>query len=271
MNTTRIKNIPGAKQSLVERYNCGPVKLSGDRQKFIHLVDRGIADNLGLRGPAERAIQLEESVMTPQATVKIPRRLPDGTHVLLRPVMPEDRERIQNGMAALSPRSRYLRFFTSASRLSDEQLRYFSEVDQCNHVAWIALDSSVRTYPGLGVARFIRIKEEPTVAEVALTVIDAYQRKGLGTILLALLYLVAETQGFLTLRAAVIGENTTMLKWLHNLGAAGSCERGEYRLNLTVHRDLTCLPQTPSGEKFKHAIEALQTAFHEHHTYEKHS
>ena len=49
--------------------------VDGDRRKFIHLIDGGISDNLGLRGPVERAIKLEESVMTPQATVKIPRRL----------------------------------------------------------------------------------------------------------------------------------------------------------------------------------------------------
>jgi GNAT superfamily N-acetyltransferase len=195
--------------------------------------------------------------------------LQDGTHVLLRPVMPDDQERIQNGMAALSSESRYFRFFTSAARLSDQQLRYFTEVDQHDHVAWIALDSSDPKHPGLGVARFIRTKGEPTVAEMAFTVVDAYQHIGLGTILLALLYLIAETQGFQTLRAAVVGENTSVLKWLHNLGAAGSCEQGEYRLNLTVHRDLARLPQTPSGENFKHAIETVQTAFYEHHTYEK--
>jgi len=123
------------------------------------------------------------------------------------------------------------------------------------------LDSSDPQHPGLGVARFIRIKGEPTVGEIAITVIDAFQRRGLGTILLALLYLVAGTHGIQTLRAVVVGENTTMLKWLRNLGATGSCERGEYRLNLPVHRDPACLPQTPSGEKFKHAMEAVQTAF----------
>ena len=186
--------------------------------------------------------------------------LQDGTEVLLRPVMPEDREGIKNGMAALSPESRYFRFFTSATQLSDEQLRYFSEVDQHDHVAWIAFNSSNPTHPGLGIARFVRLKEEPTVAEMALTVIDACQRRGVGTILLALLYLLAGTHGLQTLRAVVAGENTTMLKWLRSLGATGLCERGEYRLNLTVHRDPAHLPQTPSGEKFKRAIEAVQTA-----------
>jgi ribosomal protein S18 acetylase RimI-like enzyme len=187
--------------------------------------------------------------------------LQGGMQVLLRPVIPADRERIQIGMTGLSSESRYFRFFTSATQLSDQQLSYFSEVDQHEHVAWIVLDASNPEHPGFGIARFIRIKEEPTVAEMALTVIDAYQRRGLGRILLAVLYLSAEAQGIQMLRAVVAGENTTMLKWLHGLGATGSCERGEYRLNLPVHCTPERLPQTPSGEKFKHAIEAVQTAF----------
>jgi NTE family protein len=63
--SSRLKDLALQERSYVD----------GDRRKFIHLIDGGIADNLGLRGPVERAIKLEESVMTPQATVKIPRRL----------------------------------------------------------------------------------------------------------------------------------------------------------------------------------------------------
>jgi len=63
--SSRLKNLALQERSYVD----------GDRRKFIHLVDGGIADNLGLRGPVERAIKLEESGMTPQVPVKIPRRL----------------------------------------------------------------------------------------------------------------------------------------------------------------------------------------------------
>jgi NTE family protein len=63
--SSRLKNLALQERSYVD----------GDRRRFIHLIDGGIADNLGLRGPAEWAIQLEESGMTPQAPVKIPRRL----------------------------------------------------------------------------------------------------------------------------------------------------------------------------------------------------
>ena len=63
--SSRLKDLALQERSYVD----------GDRRKFIHLIDGGITDNLGLRGPVERAIKLEESVMTPHATVKIPRRL----------------------------------------------------------------------------------------------------------------------------------------------------------------------------------------------------
>ncbi len=63
--SSRLKNLALQQSSYID----------GDRRKFIHLVDGGIADNLGLRGPVERAIKLEEAGMTAQAPVKIPRRL----------------------------------------------------------------------------------------------------------------------------------------------------------------------------------------------------
>jgi NTE family protein len=65
MASSRLKDLALQERSYVD----------GDRRKFIHLVDGGIADNLGLRGPVERAIKLEETGTLPQAPVKIPRRL----------------------------------------------------------------------------------------------------------------------------------------------------------------------------------------------------
>ena len=185
--------------------------------------------------------------------------LQDGTPVLLRPVLPADRERIERGVAALSSESRYFRFFTPAVRLSDQQLRYFSEVDQHKHVAWVALDSANPKHPGLGIARFIRTKQNPTVAEMAFVVIDAYQQRGLGTILLAVLYLMAEAHGVRVLRAIVLGENTSVSNWLRNLGATESYEGDEYRLDLMVHRDRSPLPRTPSDTHLMLAREAVET------------
>jgi NTE family protein len=63
--SSRLKELASQERSYVD----------GDQRKFIHLVDGGISDNLGLRGPVERAIRLEEAGALPQAPVEIPRRL----------------------------------------------------------------------------------------------------------------------------------------------------------------------------------------------------
>src|SRR5215213_5132487 len=113
--------------------------------------------------------------------------LRDGSRARIRPVRPEDKMRIQCGMKLLSPESRFLRFFNDASHLSAELLQYLTEVDQQNHVAWIAVNASVPGEPGLGIARFIRLPDEPNTAEIALTVIDEFQGLGLGAALLNIL------------------------------------------------------------------------------------
>src|SRR5207247_221841 len=127
----------------------------------------------------------------------------DGSYVRVRPIRPEDRERLRVGLHQLSAASRYHRFLAALSELSAEQLRYLTEVDQVNHLAWIALDPALAGEPAVGVARCIRVPEDPAMAEVAVTVLDAYQGRGLGTLLLGLLSRSAAAQGIRTFRAYV--------------------------------------------------------------------
>src|SRR5438093_9709510 len=94
-------------------------------------------------------------------------KLRDGTPVVIRPVFPEDRDRLREGMHRLSPQSRHRRFGATVSDLTEDQLRYLTEIDHTNHMAWIALDPTVPGEPGLGVARFVRLAQEPGVAEAA--------------------------------------------------------------------------------------------------------
>lgn len=184
--------------------------------------------------------------------------LKDGTPVLLRPVLPEDRQRLENGLLRMSAESRYQRFFSLVGELSDKQLRYFTEVDQINHVAWIALDPSASGLPGLGIARFVRYRDEPMMAEVAFTVIDAYQARGLGSTLLATLYLVAQVRGIETFRALVLVANGTVVDWLRRLGASGKLSSGGVvELDLPIHRDLANLPQSPTGRQFEKLLQQL--------------
>jgi GNAT superfamily N-acetyltransferase len=183
--------------------------------------------------------------------------LEGGELVDFRPVRQDDREILQNGMAALSSRSRHFRFFTPVSQLSDELLQRFTEIDQHNPVAWIAIGHDQPQHPGPGIARFIRIKSQPAIAEFAVVVIDSHQRRGVGTILMAVLYLIARTKGIEILRGFVLPENSVMLNWLGKLGAVGKYEDGIYRMDMPVRDDLSSLPDTPSAQLLRDYIERL--------------
>lgn len=159
-----------------------------------------------------------------------------------RPVRQDDWKILQDGMSALSSHSRYLRFFSYISRLSDAQLHYFTEVDQHDHVAWIALAHNQTEHPGVGIVRFIRMPNQPGIAEFAVTVIDNYQHRGLGTILMAVLYRLANIQDIQILRGFVLPENKVMVDWLGRLGAVNRYENGIYRMDIAVHSDLTISP-----------------------------
>ena len=145
--------------------------------------------------------------------------LRDGTPVLVRAVGPEDKIRLQDGLSRMSTWSIYRRFARTVSRLTADELRYLTEVDQENHIAWGAVDPSDPHETGLGISRLIRDPYCPTRAEVAVAVVDEYQQLGLGTILLAALYALAQARGIETLRAVVLPDNHVVLAWLLRLGA----------------------------------------------------
>ena len=162
-------------------------------------------------------------------------RLRDGTPVVVRPIGPEDNERLQRGLRQLSGRSRYHRFLASVKELSAEQLRYLTEIDCVDHMAWIALDPALPAEPGVGVGRYIRLAQEPHVAEVALTVAERYQRRGPGALLLDLLSRCAVVEGIGTFRAHILQSNVAALRLVRHLGGTVTREDGNLlRLDVPV-------------------------------------
>ena len=162
-------------------------------------------------------------------------RLRDSSRARIRPVRPEDKMRIQCGMKLLSAESRFRRFFTNSTELSSELLQYLTEVDQQNHVAWIAFNPSLSGEPGLGIARFVRLADEPDTAEIALTVIDKIQGLGLGAALLNILLVRAEQLNIRTLRALVLPDSYRVIRWMRRLGATSAYKDGLVELNLSVN------------------------------------
>jgi GNAT superfamily N-acetyltransferase len=138
--------------------------------------------------------------------------------VLIRPIRPEDKGLLVDGFSRLSEESRVRRFLAPVAELSDAMLAYLTEVDGVDHFAWIAVHAD-RPDLGLGVARYVRLKDEPAVAEAAITIVDEYQARGLGTVLVGLLAARARDNGISSFRAYVLEENAPMLDLLQDLGA----------------------------------------------------
>ena len=163
--------------------------------------------------------------------------LRDGTQVALRPVVPEDRARLLDAFDQLSETSRRFRFLGSVSSLSDAQLRYLTDTDGVDHVAWGALDVSDLDAPGFGIGRWIRLTGTPHVAEFSLTVLDDVQGRGIGQLLLAVLAVVAEPLGVETLRGYVARDNVRMVTWMQALGATSSDASPDVVFDLPVPPD----------------------------------
>ena len=143
--------------------------------------------------------------------------LKDGTRMLVRPIVPEDKDVLVEGFAHLSPQTRFRRFLGYMDKLRAPLLRYLTEIDYIDHFAWVGFDVDKDT--GIGVARYVRMRDDHTAAEAAIVVVDEYQSRGAGTILLQLLGASALSNGITHFVGEALAENQPIRDLLENLGA----------------------------------------------------
>ena len=169
--------------------------------------------------------------------------LRDGSAVLIRPVQSTDAPLVADGFARLSPRSRQLRFLTRKKQLSSAELRYLTDVDHHDHEALVALNPADGR--GVGIARYIRHAGDPHAAEIAVTVVDDWQGRGLGTALVARLSGRARSEGIRRFTALVAEDNVAVARMLRNTSAR-LADRGlgaaEYEITLTPPGKSTATP-----------------------------
>jgi len=204
--------------------------------------------------PADYNAGMEEATASPRRPGQAAAKefaLRDGTRIVVRPILAEDKERLREGFARLSEQSRYRRFLTALEDLSDQQVRYLTEIDYADHMAWVAVDPTRPAHPGLGVARYVRLPEEPTVAEAAVTVLDEDQGMGIGTVLLRMLAGSARQHGIRSFRGYVLAENAPMMDLLQGLGASVAQEGPLLRVDVPIPAAADELPDTPTGRVFK--------------------
>jgi GNAT superfamily N-acetyltransferase len=143
-------------------------------------------------------------------------KLRSGDVVRVRQVQPGDAPALARAYANLGEQSRYQRFFTVMPQLPDATLKAAAEVDHTDHEALVALPLLGSEI--VGECRFIRRADQPDTADAGVTVIDAWQGRGLGSALLARLSERALEVGIGYFAAEILAENRTMLTLLPSLG-----------------------------------------------------
>jgi len=174
--------------------------------------------------------------MSPASTVG----LRDGRTALLRPLEPDDGERLQQAFERLSPTSRYRRFLRPMHEISDTDLHYLLSIDHRDHEAILALDPVQDE--AVGVARFVRLQAGARSAEAAVAVVDDWQGQGLGRALLERLSERAREEGIDHFTAVAQAENRRAIEALGALGPTTASYEGSL-----VELDIELAPAGLSG------------------------
>ena len=156
--------------------------------------------------------------------------LSDGRVVVIRPIRPDDVERLREAHGRLSPLTRYRRFMTSKPYLSSADAMYLANIDGCDHYALVATfaesENEGDEAPIIGVARFVRSPGNPSppTAEFAIVVGDEWQGEGIGRELMGRLVDAAVTRGVLRFQATMFADNVAIRR-LAERSAAGPMRR----------------------------------------------
>jgi GNAT superfamily N-acetyltransferase len=179
--------------------------------------------------------------------------LRDNRRVALRLVQPGDKALLRKGLQRMSKGSRYRRFLAVKNRLSDAELAYLTECDGYNHLALGAVVRDAEGHEeGVGVARFIRSTTDAGCAEAAIAVVDDWQNKGVGTLLLMRLAAAAKERGIDRFRGSAFAENAPVREILKQLGpsvrTAGDGEELQIEVDLpdVPHDAILGWPEHPT-------------------------
>ena len=138
---------------------------------------------------------------------RVLKRLPDGASILVRPIRPDDKRKLEDGLRHLSDESVQRRFLTLKRSFSRSELRYLTEVNGRDHVALVAENPGGPARRLIAVARFVRLADDPTAAEVAIVVADDWHRRGVGTELAEQLATEARRSGIRRFTATMSSDN----------------------------------------------------------------
>jgi CBS domain-containing protein/RimJ/RimL family protein N-acetyltransferase len=144
--------------------------------------------------------------------------LASGEVICLRPIRPDDAPRLQASHVRMSPETIYDRFMGYKKELADEEARYLTSLDYHHHMALVATIDEAGEERLIGVARYHLLAGDSECAEFAIVVGDAYQRKGIGTLLMKRLIEYAQAHEIRTMIGITHRENTKLLRFAQRSG-----------------------------------------------------
>ena len=148
-------------------------------------------------------------------------KLRDGSTIVIRAIRPDDRVRLLEHFKSLSDESIYFRFSGLKRALTEADLDYYTRLDFADHVGLAAVITENGRERFIGVGRYI-VKasgdQDLKRAEVAFAVLDSYQGRGIGTLLLEHLAAIGRERGIREFVAEVMGANTKMIDVFEHSG-----------------------------------------------------
>lgn len=142
----------------------------------------------------------------------------DGSHLRGGTIRPDNQEQIARGLQDLSKESIRNRFLGSKRAFSPQELRYLTEIDGLNHYAF-GLEEQRPPHRGIGIIRLVRSSTEPSEGEIAITIIDDYQKHGLGRFLMNIIICAAIERDIKTLSLSFLPHNTGIEKLVNSFKA----------------------------------------------------
>ena len=159
----------------------------------------------------------------------------DGATIEIRAVRPDDFDAVRDVHAKMSPDNLYLRFFSMSPLAAEREARRICREPAPDHAALLALlDGEV-----VGCGTYERAGAGSLSAEVAFTVADDLQNRGIGMLLLEHLVSLARGRGFRAFTAETLSENAAMLRVFADAGlqAQRSLVDGVYDLTFPLPAD----------------------------------
>jgi hypothetical protein len=174
--------------------------------------------------------------------------------VLLRLVTPADKELLRTAFESYSPESRYARFLSPKTKLTDDELRYLTEVDQETHFAIGAI--RISDGHGLGIARFIRLPDREATAEAAVAIADEAKGRGLGKLMFLRLCAAAAERGIERFHCELLASNTAMQSLIEQIAPDRTIEisNGVASIELVLPATIPNEPHTdakPHGAMYR--------------------